>query len=338
MKNIIFTLICFVSSANLMSQRIIDPNLANGIRWQCPNCIDTANNLTESAHTLRGLTITNHISDLTGLEGFSNLTLLNISDNDISVISYLPPNLVTFHCANNRLTQLPTLPNTILYLKCSGNKLTSLPPLPQRLLLLECSHNQLSALPVLPNTLQNFYCSYNILNGLPILPNSITDMGCAVNNLTSLPVLPPNLILLSCFSNPLLKCLPKLPLTLQFLELSGTISCLPNIPTVMTILRYDGIVFNTIVMTVCTNSCGQTSGIKDNLAEKIHVFPTITEGVLHIESDNVVIEKVWVFNEIGQELMRTKDLALDISKLPSGVYFVGLQVGGVRVMKKVVKL
>jgi hypothetical protein len=342
MKNIFTVLIYFALVLKLEAQHIVDSNFADAIRWACPTCIDTAQNLTSSAHSLKGLTMTNHITDLTGLEGFSSLTLLNVSDNDLTTITYLPSNLITFHCANNRLTQLPNLPPSILYLKCSGNKLTSLPTLPPRLQLLECSRNALTVLPILPNTLLNFYCSYNNIANLPFLPYSIIDMGCADNKLTTIPNIPPNLILLSCFSNPLLKCLPTLPPKLLYLELSNTITCLPNAVTGLTVYRYEASVFNTVSLPICTsiipNPCGSATGISDNLAEKIRIYPNFTEGVLHIESDNLVVENITIFNEMGQALMQTKDLNVDISKFSSGVYFVELLVTEGKIMKKVVKL
>jgi Secretion system C-terminal sorting domain len=334
MKNIVLFLISFL--------HIVDTNLVAAIRWQCPACIDTAHNLTAAAQTLRSITLTNHITDLTGIHGFSGLTSLNVADNDLTFLPLLPNGLKTFRCSNNRLVQLPALPSGLTVFHCYGNLLTSLPNLPKNLEVFNCSQNRLSALPVLPNTLQSFYCSYNNLSSLPLLPNSITDLGCAVNNLTKIPDLPPNIILLSCFSNPLLKCLPQLPKSLKFLEVSGTVSCLPNPVSELTTYRYDGMVFNNIVMPVCNtlnpNPCGQATAISAELSEKIRIFPTITEGVLFIETDNISIENVVVLNGIGQEVMRTKAKRLDISALPWGMYFVQIQVGKDRLTKKIVKI
>lgn len=342
MKNIFCSILCLALPFLATAQQIVDTNLIAAIRWQCPECIDTSNKLTAHAQSIKSITLSNNITDLTGISGFSNLASLNVSDNKLTFLPPLPSNLTSFRCTNNLLTTLPTLSNRLTLLFCNGNKLTSLPNLPPQLQIFNCSNNKLTSLPTLPNTLESFYCSYNQLSGLPRLPNTLTDFGCASNNLTSLPDLPPNIILLSCFSNPLLKCLPKLPTALKYLEISGNISCLPNAVTGLTIYRYDITVFNTILLPVCStinpNPCSTTTALADDLSEKIRVFPSITEGVLRIESDNLKINNVIIFNQIGQELISTDARQLDISHLQSGIYFVGIQVGDNRILKKIQKL
>ncbi len=342
MKNIQLLFFSLLLQSSLDAQRIGDNNFADAIRWQCPTCIDTSNNLTASAQTLRNITLTNHITDLTGIQAFSNLTSLNVADNDLTFLPPLPPNLKTFRCSNNRLVQLPSLPSGLTVFHCYGNLLTSLPELPKNLEVFNCSQNRLSALPVLPNTLQSFYCSYNNLNGLPLLPNALTDLGCAANNLIKLPDLPPNLILLSCFTNPLLTCLPKLPLSLKYLELSGTIPCLPNTVIGLTIYRYDVNVFNNIVMPTCStlnpNPCGQLTAVSSDLFEKIRIFPTITEGVLFVETNHILIENIAILNSLGHVLMQTNALQIDVSTFPAGLYFVQIKVGKESVIRKFTKL
>ena len=341
MKNIRFVFICLFIHNSLAAQRIADNNLADAIRWQCPMCIDTANNLLAAAYTLKSITLSNHITDLTGIQAFSNLTSLNVADNDLTFLPSLPPNLKTFRCSNNRLVQLPVLPSGLTVFHCYGNLLTSLPELPKNLEVFNCSQNRLSALPALPNTLQSFYCSYNNLNGLPVLPNSMTDLGCAANNLTKIPDLPPNLILLSCFTNALLTCLPKLPASLKYLELSGTISCLPNTVSALTIYRYDVGVFNNIVMPLCStlnpNPCGQTTTVSADLSEKIRIFPSITEGVLFVETNHISIDNIVILSSLGHILMQTKESQLDVSTLPSGLYFIQIKVGKESVTMKFMK-
>ncbi len=339
MRYLIYMLSIFAMPAFLKAQRIADVNLATAIRWQCPACIDTSNTLTLYAQTIKSITLSNNITDLTGIQGFSNLTSLNASDNNLTFLPALPSGLTTLRCANNQLTALPTLPIGLTGLYCFGNKLTKLPNLPINLVNLDCSRNDLMELPKLPNTLESFYCSYNNLTGLPPLPNSITDIGFSNNNIFILPdLLPPNIFLLSCFNNPNLKCLPKLPNTLKYLELSATITCLPNAVQGLTIYRNDAAVFNTILLPVCTNSCGKTNAVSESLAEIIRVFPSNTEGVLKIENNNIIIDKILIFNKIGQNLLSTNNLELDITKFPAGIYFVQIQVKAEKVMKKIIKL
>ena len=338
MKNRIIVFLFLSCTVSTEAQQIIDSKLAEAIRWTCPGCIDTANKLTTLASTLRNITLTNNISDLTGIQGFTNLVSLNVADNNLTSLPTLPPGLTLFRCSNNKLTQLPNLPTSLTSFHCYGNKLTSLPSLPNNLRVFDCSNNQITTLPALPNTLEDFYCSYNALSSLPNLPPLLTDMGCSNNNLTQLPNLPVNLILLSCFNNPALKCLPKLPDSLQYLEISPPINCLPNAVRGLKVYRYDATVFNSVILPVCTSTCGATNGVNELLASKIRIFPTYTEGVLNIETDQILIDNVLIFSEMGHQVMNTKVLTVDISKLPSGVYFVRLDVQGERVTKKIVKL
>src|SRR5688500_3455891 len=79
-----------------------------------------------------------NIADLTGIEFFDNLEILN--------------------CGTNQLTFLPALPATLLTLDCSFNQLTSLPPLPPLLVDLFCGVNYLNTLPQLPPSVYNLWC------------------------------------------------------------------------------------------------------------------------------------------------------------------------------------
>ena len=239
MKKYILTILLGSAMCSLSAQHIADSNFVQAIKWQCPTCIDTSNNLTTAAQGVRTITLSNNITDLTGISGFSALTALNCADNNLTSLPTLPANLRTLHCSNNKLTALPTLPSTLATLYCRSNQLLSLPTLPPNLLLLDCSNNKINKIPALPFTLKNFYCSYNEIFTLPYLPGSITDMGCSNNFISKLPDLPPFLIFLSCFSNTALICLPTLPDSLLYIEVSPTITCLPNAIKKLSIFQYD---------------------------------------------------------------------------------------------------
>lgn len=326
---------------SLSAQHIADSNFVQAIKWQCPTCIDTSNNLTSAAQGVRTITLSNNITDLTGISGFSALTALNCADNNLKNLPTLPANLRTFHCSNNKLTQLPTLPISLTALYCRGNQLTTLPTLPPNLLLLDCTNNKLSKIPALPFTLKNFYCSYNEIFTLPYLPGSITDMGCSNNFISKLPELPPFLIFLSCFNNTALTCLPTLPDSLLYIEVSPTITCLPNAIKKLSIFQYDGQSFKLATLPICSaikpNPCATTAIQSVDLDNRIRIFPSITEGVVFIESDGLIVEQTLIFNRMGQIIRQSKSSELDLSAFPSGLYFIQMMVGGSRVVRKVVK-
>jgi Secretion system C-terminal sorting domain len=330
MEKLMYVLCFLLTHLGLSAQQIRDAKMAQAIRWQCSDCIDTTNRLTAKAGTITSITLSNDITDLTSL---------NISDNKLTAITFLPANLKRLHCTNNLLTSLPTLPKNLTILYCDGNKLNALPnPLPQNLVQLVCSNNNLYDLPRLPATLENFYCSYNNLSLLPPLPFLLKDMGCSNNRITELPLLPKDLLLLSCFNNPM-TCLPILPDSLKFLEISNPINCLPNAVKDLTIFVSTGTSFVQTTKPVCAVACGVKTGLNDvSLTENIRIYPTITEGVLTIETAHQKIDNVAIFNRMGQKMLELKDSVVDLSAFSSGLYLVFITVGGERVMKKVVKL
>ena len=103
------------------------------------------------------------LTDITGIEWFSNLTYLS--------------------CSNNQLTTLDVSHNTALtYLDCSNNQLTTLDVSHNiDLRNLHCSNNQLTTLDVSKNTdLKYLSCSNNQLTTLDVSKNTdLTDLDCS---------------------------------------------------------------------------------------------------------------------------------------------------------------
>ncbi len=104
---------------------------------------------------VEAMVVSNNVAQLTGVEKFTNLAILN--------------------CAFNRLTALPDLsPLTQLhYLNCGFNQLTTMPELSAltQLQQLHCFGNQLTEIPDLSRNLQLRYLDFsgNLINRLPDL-------------------------------------------------------------------------------------------------------------------------------------------------------------------------
>ncbi|MDO5015034.1 MAG: InlB B-repeat-containing protein, partial [Clostridia bacterium] len=128
------------------------------------------------------------ISDLKGVEFFTNLTILN--------------------CSENSLTNLDVSANTALNaLFCNKNQLTGL-DVSNNLNLqnLNCEFNNITALNITQNTaLENLRCRVNELDSLDVSKNlALTDLDCGSNNLTNLNVTEnTDLTTLSCYKNQL---------------------------------------------------------------------------------------------------------------------------------------
>ena len=90
-------------------------------------------------------------------------TVLNVSNNsstpdslkihDLTAVQYFKA-LSILNCSYNLNTSLPPLPATLKQLYCEQDSLTALPTLPNALLCLYCDNNHLTALPILPNSLK----------------------------------------------------------------------------------------------------------------------------------------------------------------------------------------
>ncbi|WP_142784535.1 T9SS type B sorting domain-containing protein [Changchengzhania lutea] len=154
------------------------------------------------------------ISDLTGIEDFTSLlildcsvntlTSLNISgnknltelyvyNNQITAIDVTPhPNLKILWCFSNSLSSLNVTKNTnLISLVCWDNNLTRLDVSNNTgLNVLVCEQNQLTMLDVSKNTtLNRFQCGNNLLSNLDISNNSnLTVLGAGMNNLSVIDV------------------------------------------------------------------------------------------------------------------------------------------------------
>jgi Leucine-rich repeat (LRR) protein len=112
------------------------------------------------------------ISDMTGIEKFINLEVLDCSKNQITKLNVTrSPALEILHCYNNRLIELGLSRNTRLEtLYCIENQLTVLDISANRQLIdLFCTDNQLASLVITDHLfLRHIYCSENQLSTLDL--------------------------------------------------------------------------------------------------------------------------------------------------------------------------
>ena len=160
-----------------------------------------------------------NLTDISGIEYFTNLTSLDCSDNQLTALPVENlTNLTSLRCGNNQLTALPVENLTNLTeLYCSYNQLTDLPVEKlTNLTELSCSYNQLKELPVESLTnLTSLYCDNNQLTALPVGNlTQLKNLYCNNNQLIALLV--GNLTLLeqlNCGTNLLTEQLPVENLT-----------------------------------------------------------------------------------------------------------------------------
>ena len=110
------------------------------------------------------------ISDLTGIEGFTNLESLNIEDNKLTSLDVSKNlSLTTLNCGKNKLTNLDISKNiSLVEVLCGNNQLTELDVSNNTaLIVLHCGFNQLKNLDITKNKqLETLYCNSNQLENL----------------------------------------------------------------------------------------------------------------------------------------------------------------------------
>lgn len=131
------------------------------------------------------------VKDLTGIQDFTALTLLNCQGQQLTSLDLTKNTaLVTLNCQNNLLTNLDISKNSSLTtIICNNNKLTNL-DVSEKLALtnLQCTFNKLTSLNISKNTaLITLLCDKNSLASLDISKQiALVTLDCSANLLTSL--------------------------------------------------------------------------------------------------------------------------------------------------------
>jgi Leucine-rich repeat (LRR) protein len=148
--------------------------------------------LTNNIDVIEDLDISSsQISDLTGIEGFTNLINLDCSNNELIILdisnNIFIKNLI---CSNNNITNLDISYNTELqYISIEHNELTSLDTSKNKFIKgLFCSYNKITNLHVKNNkSLQYLSTSFNQLVSLDMSDNNyLKSLLCNDNSLKSL--------------------------------------------------------------------------------------------------------------------------------------------------------
>src|SRR5690606_20151512 len=191
MKKLLFTLVLILGFSLIGSSQIInipDSNFkgmllnaspSNSIATNSshfPIVIDTNGDgeiqVSEALQVYQLRIIQGGISDLTGIEYFTNLDNLNCSYNQLTSLGGATalPNLTALYCDNNQFTALDVSGiSTLTQLACNNNSITSL-TLNNDLTYLNCSNNPLGTLDVSTLTdLVTLVCNANSLSNLDVI-------------------------------------------------------------------------------------------------------------------------------------------------------------------------
>ncbi len=81
------------------------------------------------------------------------------------------------HCSNNNLTSLSNLPPNLKRIDCNDNKIDSLPKLPLSLKILNCYNTNIRKIKV-HDSLEELNCGGNPQLVLDTLPSHLTKLSC----------------------------------------------------------------------------------------------------------------------------------------------------------------
>jgi Leucine-rich repeat (LRR) protein len=307
------------------------------------------------------------ITDLTGIEDFTSLTHLYCYYNQLTYLDFSHNyNLTILSCYNNQLTNLNITQNTALTsLICDSNQLTYLDVTQnENLTNLHCHANQLINLDVTQNSILSLLsCMNNQITSLDITQNtSLTQLVCLNNQLTTLNTSQnPNLTLLACDDNQLsslniaqnsalnrlfcsnnsLSCLNvKNGNNINFTDFSTNqnqnLTCVEVDDVNYSITNWTNIDAQTSFSTSCSNPC--FVGLNEYNLSNFNIYPNPVLNQITIDTE-LAISNVSISDLTGKTItiINKKRKLLDVSPLPSGIYFIKIITEENTITKKFVK-
>jgi Leucine-rich repeat (LRR) protein len=265
---------------------------------------------------------TSNISDLTGIEAFTNITQLD--------------------CYGNQLTSLNVSSNTALtLLSCWDNQISTL-DLSQNsnLVTLDCGTNLLSNLDVTLNTdLTSLSCYNNTITSIDISQNALlTTFACNGNQFTNIDVSQhSNLNFLHCSNNQLTELNLANGNNTNF-SYFGAIN-----NSSLTCIEVDDANYSTTnwtsidSQTAFSENCASV-GISEVNSIDVTAFPNPTSGIVNFTT-TTSIATIEIYNLTGQKVSQFSNTqTIDISNLPCGIYTASVQTkSGKTTLKKLVK-
>lgn len=253
-----------------------------------------------------------NISDLTGIEAFTSLTVLLCGNNPLATLDVSQnTSLLTLQPHNNNLSSLDVTQNTALTnLVVVNNNLASI-DLSQNtnLNIFSCGYNNLTSLDVSQNTNLNVLsCNNNNLTALDVSNNNgLTTFICDTNSLTSLNLKNLTSSTLTSFSateNPNLTCI----------EVDDVADATANWTNIDPIASF-------------SLNCSSVGIIEKNTLAEIHLYPNPASSYITVEGlkNNENYQILNTLGKVVQQGVASNKLPINIESLPSGMYFIQIK-------------
>ncbi len=306
------------------------------------------------------------IFSMDGIEAFTNLKILNCSQNAISELDLSQnPDLEALACFFNNLSELDlTTSPKLKRVECDFNDLTTL-DLSQNVELerIRFAYNNLTTIDLSQNLLLERLDgdSNNLIEIDVSLNTSLTSVSLDKNELTSLDLSQNTLLdFLDVNNNPLEELdLSQNTMLTKFWCFNSGLTSLnvqngnntdfaifnvggnPN----LTCIQVDDVVFannqtNWVKDEIANYSENCLLGVEDISVSNMQIYPNPTSGVINISNlENVNFEQMDVYDMRGRLLIRKQQVSprIDLSNLPKGVFFIQFSSENGTFTKKVVK-
>ena len=284
-----------------------------------------------------------NISDLTGIEAFTNLTTLRANNNNLTSVN-LSQNtkLEVLVLSYNKLTALNLFYNTKLTLiALQSNELTFLNVSNlSELTSLDCSINKLTSInTAFATSLTNLQLWQNQLTGLNISNNkALITLYIGDNKLTSLDITPnTSIVNLSVFKNNFTALNLKNGKNDQFPS-NFSVDQNPNLNCVEVDNKvYSDANWGKDAHTMFSENCA-TASVEDLKLTDFSIYPNPSTHIINIKTLNKIKEAV-IYSILGDKVLHTNTQNIDISKLNRGIYLIKVtttddKVGVKRFVKK----
>lgn len=240
------------------------------------------------------------ITDLTGIEAFTNITRLNCEFNNLNALNISAlTGLLRVRCKNNNISTLNVSSNTLLTRIWAQN-------------------NDITAINTVSNSnLQQLRVQNNDLTVLDVSSNSnLIQLRCQGNNLTELNAKTGNNTNMTFFianNNPSLACIEVDDIT------------------------YADANFTKDATATFSTDCSTLSNLDFDLTQDLSIYPNPTSNSIVVSSASN-ITSLKLYNLLGELIMVVKNRnKLDLSNLNSGIYLVNIQTEKGKITKKVIK-
>lgn len=309
------------------------------------------------------------ISDLTGIEDFSALTILHCFNNLLSSLDVSQNSaLNSLYCQYNQLTTLDITQNTaLIVLNCRSNQLSTLDVTNNTSLQqISCNSNEITTLDISPNTALNYlHCGINQLSSLDVTQNTaITNLYFNNNQLSSID-LSQNLALvyLHCQYNQIVSLdLSQNIVLIKLLIYTNQLSSLDirngnntNIadvdfqtgdnPNLRCIFVDDAVwsaanwsyIDPTSTFVENQAECDALSLDEEITKQNISIFPNPSNDMLTVQTDKT-ISSVIIYNLLGEKVNEFFSKKINISEMSKGAYLIQIiTIGGEKSTFKLLK-